>query len=272
MNIAVFTYNFPHKKTQDFLLRLSTFKHKPKVVFACPPKRLDLPKSLLKDKHEHLDLIQPKILCDLLGIRYMEIPHNDGKVASIIKNSKIDMGIIAGARILEDSLIDSIPNGIINFHPGLIPENRGLNAVKWAIYLDLPQGMTVHKIDEKIDAGTLYKRFIIPVYQEDTLKDINLRVYESQVVELIPIIEDISKEKAEPFKAPFNVKKHPPADSVIDKVVLKSFEDYKKKWAFDLNGWLCRCRNNLEFIDNKSICKSCKRKYEKRHDKIQHVQ
>lgn len=33
-------------------------------------------------------------------------------------------------------------------------------------------------------------------------------------------------------------------------------------------GWMCRCGNKLEFIDNRATCARCKRKYRKDHDRV----
>ena len=65
------------------------------------------------------------------------------------------------------NVIDSFSNGIINFHPGVLPENRGLDNLKWAIYNNLPQGVTTHLIDENIDVEQIYKEFMIDL--EDTI-------------------------------------------------------------------------------------------------------
>ena len=40
---------------------------------------------------------------------------------------------------------------IINCHAGLVPESRGLDAFKWAIYHGRPLGNTLHIIDQNIE-------------------------------------------------------------------------------------------------------------------------
>ena len=40
--------------------------------------------------------------------------------------------------------------GIINIHPGLLPENRGLDNIKWALYHNMPQGLTVNFIRKRL--------------------------------------------------------------------------------------------------------------------------
>ena len=78
-----------------------------------------------------------------------------------------------------------------HFHPGLIPENRGLDNLKWAILLDLPQAVTSHFIDANIDAGYLIEMWNVPVFKDDTLFDINQRLYDTQLVSLRSTLHEI---------------------------------------------------------------------------------
>ena len=54
--------------------------------------------------------------------------------------------------------IKGLSKGIINFHPGLIPEARGLDTPQWCIYDGIPLGVTSHFIDSKVDAGRIIER------------------------------------------------------------------------------------------------------------------
>ena len=267
MKTVIFIYNFPHKKTQDFLIRLSLSGIKPDLVIASPPVQLKLPKSILKDKYKHIDLIDPKFLCQLLKIRYIESKHNSTETVQILKDLAPDIGIIAAARILKSEVIDTFKIGIVNFHPGIIPENRGLNAVKWAIFKNIPQGMTIHFIDKRIDAGKILKKLIIPIYRNDTIRDINLRIYETQVVELSPVINSILNNDYNLFEVPFsNEGYHPPTDESIDNAVIQKFNEYKDKWGIGDKGWTCKCGLSFRGFDKSSklVCNHCGTEYKLR--------
>ncbi len=101
MNIALFAYDFPHKKTEDFLFRLNLYGYKPKIVIASPPKVLNLPKSILRDKYKHFSVIDPRFICEKLNIEYINLSHDSEKIVETIRENKIDLGIISGARILK---------------------------------------------------------------------------------------------------------------------------------------------------------------------------
>ena len=187
--MAVFCYNFPHKKTQDILLRLFLEGIKINYIFSAEPIQLNIPPSTIHTKIKHIAVVHPKQISNRLGIKYFVLPHNSLDVKELIKNNNIDLGIIAGARILKPYIINSFSIGIINFHPGLIPEARGLDAMLWSIYKGIPLGVTAHLIDDRIDAGRIIIKEKIPIYKNDTLLDLSERLYEKQLNILSPAIE-----------------------------------------------------------------------------------
>lgn len=195
MKLAIFTYDFPHKKTQDFILRLFLEGYKVEFAVVAEPIKLNLPKSALRVKPNHIDVLQPAAICQRLGIPYYVVPHNSEEAAKLMRVNDIDIGIIAGARILKKHIIDSVKKGIINFHPGLIPEVRGIDSLKWAIYQDLPIGVTAHFIDERVDAGRVILRREIPIKRDDTFIDLSLRLEETQV-NLLPEVLRLVKDKS----------------------------------------------------------------------------
>ena len=152
MKIAVFAYNFPHRKTQEFLFRLYLEGYDVQLVLAADPVKLNIAKSTVRVKPHFSALVEPSRICERLGWRYEAVDHNSDYCAELIKSAKVDIGVIAGARILKEPVISAPWIGIINFHPGLIPEVRGLDALQWAILQDKPIGVTAHLIDRSIDA------------------------------------------------------------------------------------------------------------------------
>ena len=77
-------------------------------------------------------------LCDEAAIRRYGDNNTNVKARldeefRLIKKHNLDIGIILGARILSKQIIDAFSIGIVNLHPGILPENRGLDNVKWSI-------------------------------------------------------------------------------------------------------------------------------------------
>lgn len=179
--IALLSYNFPHKKTQDFILRVIAEGYKIDVIYAADPVKLKIPGSTIKTKINHVGLVHPRKIAENLGIDYIVIPHDSEALGEDICARQIDIGLITGARILKEAVINCFRMGVINFHPGVIPYARGLDALLWSIYWKHPIGVTAHLIDKRVDAGSLLEIRNINIYASDTLLDLSERLYEIQL-------------------------------------------------------------------------------------------
>jgi methionyl-tRNA formyltransferase len=73
------------------------------------------------------------------------------------KQLNINQGIIfTFGKIIKKNIIDSFSEGIINFHPSLLPRHRGTDPFFWTIFNEEEySGITFHFIDEKIDKGVI---------------------------------------------------------------------------------------------------------------------
>ena len=67
-----------------------------------------------------------------------------------------------------------------------LPYIRGLDAILWSIYKDVPLGVTAHLINEKIDAGFLIVKQKINILSSDNFQSLYEKNYQLQL-ELIPI-------------------------------------------------------------------------------------
>jgi methionyl-tRNA formyltransferase len=73
-----------------------------------------------------------------------------------------DLGVLAWwPKIIKKDVIDLARAGFINFHPSLLPYNRGKNYNFWCLVEEAPFGVTLHLVDEGIDTGPiLFQRAI----------------------------------------------------------------------------------------------------------------
>ena len=130
--------------------------------------------------------ISLKNKADKHSIPLYEVTHNSAKSKKLIIKYDINFGIISGARILKNNIIQSVKYGILNFHPGLLPKIRGLDSILWSIYKSYPIGVTAHLINEKIDLGHLVCQKAINITRNDNLQSIYEKNYQLQLY-LIPI-------------------------------------------------------------------------------------
>lgn len=84
--------------------------------------------------------------------------HNNIQCQKLLDESDLDLVILGDTRIIKDN-IRKIPKiGIINSHPGYLPDVKGNNPYIWAIIHNLPQGCSIHFIDETVDTGDVILR------------------------------------------------------------------------------------------------------------------
>lgn len=187
--LAVFVYDFPHRKSQDILLRCFAEDWSPTLVLAAP--RVELPHTAARPRVKVRSdaAMHPRTIAERIGARYCVTAHSAKNIADIVSELEIELGLVAGARILPQSTVDAFPHGIVNLHPGLVPETRGLDALLWAIMADHPAGVTAHRIDHRVDAGDVLLRRTARIYPDDSLAEINLRLYEMQLALLRPALE-----------------------------------------------------------------------------------
>ena len=69
----------------------------------------------------------------------------------------------------------------LNCHPGLLPQNHGVDALKWSVINNWLIGVTLHIIDANIDRGTILTRWRTSLLPNDTLQDIFARVYSNSI-------------------------------------------------------------------------------------------
>ena len=80
-----------------------------------------------------------------------------------------------------------VEKGILNLHPGLLPDVRGLDSVLWSIEKDYPLGVTAHLINEEIDSGFILKTEKVNISIDDNLLSLYEKIYQLQLY-LLPRI------------------------------------------------------------------------------------
>lgn len=109
------------------------------------------------------------------------------------------------AYLLSGKVIRAAKEGTVNFHPALLPINRGWYPHVHSIIDGTPCGVTIHAIDENADTGPIWAQKEIPLLPEDTAATIYARLQEEIVVlfkekwadisngRIIPLPQDESK-------------------------------------------------------------------------------
>ncbi len=108
-----------------------------------------------------------------LGIKIESVAiHNSQQVMPLIKESELDLIVFGGTRIIRGEILDLPKDGVINSHPGLLPECRGSASPAWSVYHDIPIGSSTHFCDNGIDTGQLLLRREVLVKRGMTYEDL----------------------------------------------------------------------------------------------------
>lgn len=135
-----------------------------------------------------------------LGLPAMALASNglarqeyDAILAANLKRLEIDVVVLMGfMRILSPEMIEPWASRIINVHPSLLPLFPGLmdKAVHQAV-LDanrLESGCTVHEVSAEVDQGPILVQKKCPVYRDDTVDSLKVRVQALEADALVDAI------------------------------------------------------------------------------------
>jgi methionyl-tRNA formyltransferase len=99
---------------------------------------------------------------------------NNDEFADVIKEMGIDYAFIFTFGILKEKIYTAPKSGCINFHPALLPLNRGASPSNWIILNNQTKtGITFHFISKDVDTGAIVEQYEIPLSGYETSKILN---------------------------------------------------------------------------------------------------
>lgn len=221
IKIGILTYTVPHRKTYDVLCLLKAKGYHNVSVYAKPFHYVKKFQPLIEHRPKMYFDVDSKIMCNHFDYQYFEISEYE-----MIQASSETIMLVCGAGIIPASFINQYQ--VINSHPGYIPKERGLDALKWAIVEKEPVGVTTHFIGDEIDAGQIIDRKKIPIYKNDTFHAVAVRVYECEIAMLVDAIEHVYKKKTTFYVSGGHFIVHKRMPENIDCQLLDLFEEYKE--------------------------------------------
>ena len=218
--IALITYDVPHKKTQDVLLRLNWRGCFNVTLVITPFKSRPSREVLFQHRPSQLTGPTPTSLASRFGLSTLRI--EDWRSY----RGDFEFFLVCGSGLIDPEFCQTAR--IVNCHPGLIPQCRGLDAFKWAIYDDLPIGNTLHFIDHQVDLGEVFHHQITDVFPEDDLASFAERHYASEIHLLSHF--DCYLQNGKIFAFAIGVpRKRMPRE--MEALLVRSFDVYRKKFT-----------------------------------------
>jgi len=111
-----------------------------------------------------------------------------------------DLGVCAAyGKIIPQKVIGLFKFGILNIHPSLLPKYRGASPISEAIKNgDTESGVTIIKMDEKMDHGPIITFFKEEILPDDTTESLRERLFERSADVLIQLIPAYISGKVKP--------------------------------------------------------------------------
>lgn len=126
------------------------------------------------------------------GINTIIIDHNefverslfDQALTSQVTNLKPDLVVLAGfMRILSEDFITQFEDRLLNIHPSLLPEFKGMHTHRRVLEANRKQhGASVHFVNNELDSGPVVIQARIPVLDDDNEKVLAERVLQQEHV------------------------------------------------------------------------------------------
>ncbi len=125
---------------------------------------------------------------------------NDKKFIKQIKKLNPDLIIVGSwGEKFKSEILKTVP--CINFHPALLPKNRGANPYFWVIYNNQSvTGLSAHFMNEKFDKGDIILQEAITISENETgksLKDKTVKVAQAMVKDILDLFD---KKQIQPIK------------------------------------------------------------------------
>lgn len=141
-----------------------------------------------------------------------------------------DLGVVASyGRIIPYNVIEHFPKGILNVHPSLLPKYRGASPIQNALANgETTTGVTIIKMDEKMDHGPIISSFKEEILAEDTNESLRKKLFDRSAQFLVDLIPNYVSGK-------INIKEQNHDEATFTKLVKredgfieKPFEDPQK--------------------------------------------
>ncbi len=112
-----------------------------------------------------------------LGLPHMQTDDvNRDVAAAALADAEIGV-VIAFGQKLGPALLRALPHGFINVHASLLPRYRGAAPYQWAVLNgDATTGVTVFQLDERWDAGPIWRQLETPIGATETAGELHDRL------------------------------------------------------------------------------------------------
>lgn len=120
---------------------------------------------------------------------------NDEDSLRFIGQHPADIAFCFGwSQLVKSQVIDSFPEGMIGFHPAMLPNNKGRHPLIWALVLGMQEtASSFFMIDEEADHGDIVSQRRIPIEYADDASSLYGKVIEAACDQEEEIVESLNE-------------------------------------------------------------------------------
>ncbi|MBT4917133.1 methionyl-tRNA formyltransferase, partial [Candidatus Peregrinibacteria bacterium] len=141
-----------------------------------------------------------KVAAERLNLKTAQ-PSSKKELEKELEGEDVDFFIVIAYGMVLSKTILSIPDkGSINIHASLLPKYRGASPIQEALLNgDNETGVSIMKIDEKLDHGPVYTLKRVMIEESDTIESLTNKLSIEGARLLPPILKDIYEESLRPI-------------------------------------------------------------------------
>jgi len=123
----------------------------------------------------------------------------DQQLMHTIDQHQPQLVILAGfMRILTDEFVAHYNGRMLNIHPSLLPEFKGLNTHQRALDANVSQhGVSIHYVSNELDGGLVVLQAVMDVQADDTAESLQKRIHSLEHIIYPMVIEWIAQQQIE---------------------------------------------------------------------------
>ena len=126
--------------------------------------------NLLKNQKNYKIILGITNRADSQALKAKNLPpilisKNHNEILEKLKETNPDLIVLAGyMRIVPPEIIKAFENKIINLHPSILPDFKGLNAAEKSYESKKACGITIHYANRELDSGQIILQYHINPY------------------------------------------------------------------------------------------------------------
>jgi hypothetical protein len=106
---------------------------------------------------------------------------NAPAMIAFLRLHRPDIILLGQSGVVRQGVLAAPRLGTLNAHPGILPAMRGVDVVKWSLYLGRPVASTLHWVDEGIDTGDIIRTETVPIRENDSIRAVEVRAVDTSL-------------------------------------------------------------------------------------------